>query len=84
MAPSPILSPFYLMAEAARFRGYTEREWAEEDNISKARVVAHFMEHNIRENYAYEKAEERAEKGSNGRGHGSSPPPNFFQHRQGR
>jgi hypothetical protein len=53
---TPPPSADYLLDEAARFRGYTQREWDSEPFLKKARVLAHFLEHNIRESYAMERA----------------------------
>ncbi len=68
------------MDEAARFRGYTDSEWQNEPALSKARVICHFLEHNLRESFAYEKAKEAEASKSRKKGSLSS---DFSRFRQG-
>ena len=69
------------MDEAARFRGYTDSAWQNEPAASKSRVIAHFLEHNIRESFAYDRAKEEA-KQKEDRRRGASMP-DFSSFRQG-
>ena len=66
-----------MLAEAARFRGYPQSAWEAEDFRCKARVVAHYLEHSIREGYAMEKAKKLKDGGKDKASHDK-----FFRHRQ--
>lgn len=50
------------MWEAARFRGYRQSDWEREHWQMKARVLAHYLEHQLREAYAAEQANAKAKK----------------------
>jgi len=69
------------MDEAARFRGYTDSAWQNEPATSKARVIAHFLEHNLREAFSYDKAKLAAKEKEHRRK--GSLAPDFSQFRQG-
>lgn len=69
------------MDEAARFRGYTDSEWQNEPAASKSRVIAHFLEHNLREAFSYDRAKAAA-KDKEQRRKGSLSP-DFTKFRQG-
>lgn len=72
----------YLLDEARRFAGaYTIAAWDAESWQRKARALAHFMEHNIREGYAAERAREDAEKPGNKKRR--DPSNDWAQYRQG-
>jgi hypothetical protein len=70
-----------LLDEAARFRGYSQSAWDREPWRKKARVLAHFLEHNLRESYAIEKA--RLEAKRKERGGGSENTTDWSRFRQG-
>lgn len=72
----------YLLDEARRFAGaYTITAWDGESWQRKARALAHFMEHNIREGYAAEKSMEEANK--KGKNKARDPSNDWAQFRQG-
>ncbi len=47
----------YVEMEACRFWGYTLGVWLKEHHEIKARVIAYYIEHGMREEYAAEKIE---------------------------
>jgi len=69
------------MDESARFRGYQDSDWQNEPATSKARVIAHFLEHNLREAFSYDKAK-AASKAKEDRRKGANSP-DFSRFRQG-
>jgi hypothetical protein len=64
-------------------------QWERENSHIKAQVIAHYLEKNTRDHYAWEKGKEKAERESpsrtGGGGAGRSAPdiPNWSQFRQG-
>jgi hypothetical protein len=73
-------SPEFLFDEAARFRGYRQSEWDREPWQKKARVLAHYLEHNLRESYVMELARKDSKKKA-GKDSGQPPPTNWARFR---
>lgn len=70
--------------EAARFFNYTLGEWEKEHHVTKARVIAHYLEHGIRKGYADEKRAEEIEAEARGKKRtGQTPTPEWGKFRQG-
>ena len=51
---------------AVRFGGYRADEWPLQSVPIRARVMADYMEHTLRESYAYDQAKEDAKREANG------------------